>query len=184
MKITLDSGATVTILGADKFTYDPGANSTIGIDNADLSYANFVSTILGKTVPTSGVVNGGSITIGSSAPPVNMLSGNNTFNATAASEVFYFDAVTALLDTSGTNTQTKLSGFSTAFDSLRIDLPISSPSITKLSQLNGQQGVSVQVDPFNGSTLINFGPDANGAEIASLTLIGIADLNLVQIAVV
>ena len=184
LKLTLESGATVTILGADKFTYDPGANSTIGIDNTDLSYTNFVSTILGKTVPVIGLVNGGAVTIGSVAPPLNVIGGSGTFNATVNPEIFYFDAVTALQDAAGTNTQASLSGFSTAFDSLRIDLPVSSPSITNLSQLNGQQGVSVQVNPFSGSTVINFGEDANGGEPTVLTLMGITDPSLVAISVV
>lgn len=184
LKLTLDTGASVTILGADKFTYDPGANSTVGINNADLSYANFVSSILGKTVPTTGTVNGGPITIGSPTLPTSPVSGNGTFNATSAADIFYFDAVTALLDAAGTNTQAKISGFSTAIDSLRIDLPMASSSITNLSQLNGQQGVVVQVDPFSNSILVNFGNDANGGEITSLTLMGVTDPSLVQIAVV
>lgn len=181
MKLVLDSGASVTILDANKFTYDPGANSTVGIDNTDLSYANFVSTIFGKTVPTVGVISGGPVTIGSPALPI---SGNGTFNATSAADVFYFDAVTALLDVAGTNTQVKIAGFSTALDSLRIDLPTPSSSITKLSQLDGQQGVVVQVDPFNSSIVVNFGNDANGNQVTSLTLVGVIDPSLVQIAVV
>lgn len=184
LKLTLDSGATVTILGADKFTYDPGANSTIGIDKTDLSYTNFVSTILGKTVPVSGLVNGGNVTIGSVVLPINALSDNSKFNATATAEVFYFDAVTALQDAAGTNTQANLSDFRTAFDSLRIDLPVSSPSITNLSQLNGQQGVLVEVNSFNNSTVINFGSDANGGELTALTLVGVTDPSLVAISVV
>lgn len=187
LKLTLDSGASVTVLGADKFTYDPGANSTVGVDNIDLSYTSFVNSILGKTVPTSGTVSGGPITIGSPLSPsgsTSPISGNGTFNATSAADVFYFNAVTALLDALGTNTQVKVSGFNTTFDSFQIDLPTSSPSITKLSQLNGQQGVAIQVDPISGSIVINFGSDANGGQVTSLTLVGVIDPSLIQITVI
>ena len=77
-----------------------------------------------------------------------------------------------------------ISGFSTANDRLLIDLPSANSAITTLAQLNGQQGVIVQTDPFTGSTLINFGVDANGAQPVTLTLTGVSDPAAVLIQVV
>ena len=105
-------------------------------------------------------------------------------NATAAAEVFSFDAVSAMADAAGTNTQATITGLSIANDRLLIDLPIANSGLTRLGQLNGQQGVSVQVDPFAGATLINFGVDSNGGQLVTLTLMGITDPASVQIEVV
>jgi Ca2+-binding RTX toxin-like protein/methionine-rich copper-binding protein CopC len=64
LKLTLDSGATITILGANNFTYDVGGNTSAGIDNVDVSYATLVQNTLGATLPTTGVVTGGAVTVG------------------------------------------------------------------------------------------------------------------------
>lgn len=63
MKYT--NGAEVTLLGADQFTYDIGGNLVAGLNNTDISYASFLSTILGVTLPTTGTVSGGAKTFGS-----------------------------------------------------------------------------------------------------------------------
>ncbi len=56
LKLNLVGGASVTVLGADKFTYEVGGNTTAGIDQPDLSYSQFVQSALGGTVPLTGVV--------------------------------------------------------------------------------------------------------------------------------
>jgi hypothetical protein len=184
LKLTLGTGATVTILGANNFTYDVGANTTAGINKPDVNFATFVQGTLGTTVPTSGVMNGGNVVIGGTTANTVTVQGNTTVNATANSDVFFFDAVTALLDTAGTNTQATISGFATNADTLRIDLPNANAAITNLSQLNGQQGVIVQTETINPRTLINFGNDANGGQAVSLILTGITDPALVSVQVV
>jgi hypothetical protein len=103
---------------------------------------------------------------------------------TAAADVFTVDAVAALLDAAGTNFQATITGFAVAADSLQIDLPAANAAITTLAQLNGQQGVTANVDPFTGDTLINFGNDANGGQVAALTLTGVTDLTAVQVSIV
>jgi hypothetical protein len=181
LQLTLASGAAVTVLGANNFTYDVGANTTAGINNADVNFATFVESTLNTTVPTSGVMNGGSVVIGGNSVTVQ---GTTTVNATEDDEIFRFDAVTALLDPAGTNTQATITGFASGADTLWIDLPSANATITNLSQLNGQQGVFVQTDTINPRTLINFGNDANGGEVVSLTLMGITDPELVDVQVV
>jgi len=181
LQLTLASGATVTILGANNFTYDVGANTTAGINNADVNFATFVESTLNTTVPTSGVMNGASVVIGGNSVTVQ---GTTTVNATEDDEIFQFDAVTALLDPAGTNTQATITGFASSADTLRIDLPSANATITNLSQLTGQQDVFVQTDTINPGTLINFGNDANGGEVVSLTLMGITDPELVDVQVV
>lgn len=185
LKLTLNSGATVTVLGANNFTYDIGGNTTAGIDQADVSYATLVQNTLGATVPTSGISTGGAVVIGGTGGLTGIpVQGNNTVNATAANDVFSFDAVAALLDTAGVVTQATISGFSTSGDKLQINLPTANSAITNLSQLNGQQGVVVQYNAFDNSTLINFGNDANGGELVSLSLVGVTNPGLVAVQVV
>lgn len=184
LKLNLTSGATVTVLGADRFTFEAGGNTSAGINQADISYSQFVQSVLGTTVPTTGISTSGAITIGGSGAGTISVSGNQVVNATAAADVFSFNAVSALVDAAGTNTQATVSGFLTANDRLAIDLAIANSAITTLAQLNGQQGVSVQVDPFAGATLINFGNDANGGQLVTLSLTGVIDPATVQISVV
>ncbi len=100
--------------------------------------------------------------------------------AAAVDEIFSLDVDAAKLLTA--NTQIDLSAFSTANDALRINLPTAS-GVTTLAALDGQQGIAVQFDPFSGSTLINFGQDADG-DVLSLTLVGVADAALVEVDVV
>ncbi len=123
-----------------------------------------------------------------------VVAGNNTVPGTAANDLFTFDAVTALLDaapagsptgTAGPNTQAVITGFATG-DSLRIDMATANAAITTLAQLDGQQGVTVQLDPFavGGALVVSFGADANGGEVVSLTLTGVSDAATVPVTII
>ncbi len=103
---------------------------------------------------------------------------------TAAADIFTVDVAAALADVAGTNFQSTITGFAAAADSLRIDLPVANAAITTLAQLNGQQGVTVSVDPFDGSTLVNFGNDANGGQVVAIILAGIVDPATVLVSIV
>jgi len=184
LKLTLNTGATVTVLGANAFTYDVGGNTTAGIDQTDVNFATLVQSTLGTTVPTSGITAGGAVVIGGAAGTGTPVQGNNTVTATAANDVFYFDSVAALLDAAGTNTQATISGFSSSADRLQINLPSANAALTTLSPLNGQQGVVVESDPFASSTLISFGDDANGGQTVTLTLMGVTDAALVNLTMI
>ena len=174
------------MLGADRFTFEAGGNTTAGINQLDLAYSQFVQSVLGTSIPATGIYTSGSVTIGGASGTGSAItvSGNQVVNATAAADVFSFNAVGALADAAGTNTQATIGGFSAANDRLLIDLPSANSAITTLAQLNRQQGVVVQTDPFTGSTLINFGVDANGAQPVTLTLTGVSDPAAVLIQVV
>ena len=181
LKLTLDNGASITVLGADKFTFEAGGNTTAGINNPDISYSQFVQSVLGVAIPATGITTSGPVIIGGGSISV---SGNQVVNATAAAEVFVFDAVSAIADVAGTDTNAFIHGFSVATDRLMIDLASANSSLTSLDQLDGIQGISVEVDPFAKTTLINFGSDDNGGEPVGLTLVGITDTAMVQIQVV
>ena len=103
---------------------------------------------------------------------------------TAAADTFTVDAVAALADVAGTNYQAAITGFDVVNDKLIIDLPLANAAITTLAQLNGQQGVIVQDNPFTGSVLVNFGNDSNGGQVASIELMGVTDQSLVMIQIV
>jgi subtilisin-like proprotein convertase family protein len=186
LKLNLTSGASITVLGADRFTFEAGGNTSAGIDQADLAYSQFVQNVLGTSLPTTGFGTSGPVTIGGSSAGASAInvSGNQVFNATAAADVFSFNAVSALLDAAGTNTQATISGFSTANDRLVIDLVTANSSLTRLDQLSGVQGISVATDPFTGTTLVNFGNDASGGQPVTLSLLGVSDPAAVQIQVV
>ena len=64
IRLLMSNGADVTILGADAFTFDPGGNTTAGIDNVDMSYADFCELTLGVKIPISGYSVGGVVLIG------------------------------------------------------------------------------------------------------------------------
>jgi len=184
LKLTLNTGATVTVLGANAFTYDVGGNTTAGIDQTDVNFATLVQSTLATTVPTSGTTTGGAVVIGGAVGTGTAVQGNNTVTATAGNDVFFFDAVAALLDAAGTNTQATISGFSASADRLQINLPSANAAITTLSQLNGQQGVVVQPNTIDNLTLITFGNDANGGDAVSLKLMGVTDAALVSLTVI
>ncbi len=186
LKLNLTSGASITVLGANAFTFEAGGNTTAGINQPDISYSQFVQTVLGISIPATGLNTSGAVTIGGSTGGASTIgvSGNQVVNATAAADVFGFNAVSALADVTGTNTQATISGFSTANDRLLIDLATANASLTRLDQLSGVQGVSVQVDPFTATTLVAFGNDANGGQPVTLSLVGITNPAAVQIQVV
>jgi hypothetical protein len=181
LQLTLSNNAEITILGADQFTYEPGGNRSAGIDNTDLSYTGFVSTILGTNIPENGVNQGESVSIGNeSDPDYIQLGSTDTFTATPLPDVFSLEVDEALADT-GT-TQVTVNGFDINEDSLRLDLP-GATGPTTLAALNGTQGVTAQADPFTGNTLISFGQNASSTEVA-LTLVGVTDFTQVEVMVV
>ena len=67
LKLNLTSGASITVLGADRFSFEAGGNTTAGIDRPDLNYSQFVQSVLGVSMPTTGVITSGAITIGGGA---------------------------------------------------------------------------------------------------------------------
>lgn len=72
MKLTLSNNAVVTVLSADKFTYDVGLNLTAEVSNDALSYSQLVNDVLNaKQAAGNGIFSGGATLIGSSqASPV------------------------------------------------------------------------------------------------------------------
>ena len=139
------------------------------------------ATLGTQTKAASVIVNDTSLTpVGPIPTPVTAAGAAGT----PAADTFTVDVAAALADVAATNYQPKVTGFNVAMDKLIIDLPIANAAITTLAQLNGQQGVIVQADPFAGLTLVNLGNDANGGQVASVELIGITDPSLVQVQIV
>lgn len=157
----------------------PEAGETVTLTLSAPSAGSFVATAAATTAITD--VAGSTIVV--TATPVT---------GTAVADNFTFDANPAPLgaaktDAAGTNFQTTVNGFTAtgaAADRFTFDFATANAAITTLAQLNGQQGVTVQADPFANSTLINFGPDANGGQIVTITLAGVVDATTVAISVV
>ena len=88
LQLNLTNGASINVLGADKFNYDVGGNISAGLNEPDLSYSQFVQNILGTTIPTSGVASGAALKVGSGIA-ANLLAsaaiGNDFIVAQAAS---------------------------------------------------------------------------------------------------
>ncbi len=169
LKLTLSNGGTVTVLNANVFTYDVGGNNSAGIDNIDVSYASFVQNTLGVALPASGIATGGAKVIGSGDATPLVAGSSAPVTATSGADTFSFapTAARALV----ANTQITINQFDITKDKFQFDL-ITALGGTTLAALNRVEGISVQTDPFAGSTLINFGLDANGDAVV-LTLAGV-----------
>ena len=64
LQLTLTNGSMITVLGASKFTYEPGGNLSAGINGPDMSYQSFVTTTLDAILPVGVPVStGGAIVI-------------------------------------------------------------------------------------------------------------------------
>ena len=169
LKLTLSNGGTVTVLNADLFTYDVGGNTSAGIDNVDVGYASFVQNTLSVALPSSGIVSGGAKVIGTGSATPLVAGSSTAVTATNQADVFSFtpSAARALI----ANTQITINQFDTAKDKFQFDLT-TALGVTTLAALNGVDGISVQSDPFAGSTVVSFGADANG-DVVVLTLAGV-----------
>ena len=62
------------MLGADRFTFEAGGNTSAGINQADISYSQFVQNVLGTTIATTGVSTSGPVTIGGSSASASAIS--------------------------------------------------------------------------------------------------------------
>ncbi|MDD3019157.1 MAG: cadherin-like domain-containing protein [Comamonas sp.] len=78
LRLTLNSGATVTVLDAHQFTYDVGMNLTAKVGSMDFSFAEFTTGVLGAKQSASGNLQGGAVTIGGQAGQVGQALGNTS----------------------------------------------------------------------------------------------------------
>ena len=171
------------MLGADKFSYEAGGNSTAGINQTDLSYADFVAKILGLTMPTgSAIADGGAVLIGGGGAASTVLVVGSTAPVTATAQADNFSFNVAAAKATAADTQIAINGFAVAQDILTID-SVTALGAIKLSALDGVDGIAVQPNGIDAETLINFGTDANG-DVITLTLVGMTDPALVNISVV
>jgi hypothetical protein len=170
------------VLNADLFTYDVGGNTSAGIDNIDVAYASFVQNTLGVALPSSGVVSGGAKVIGSGTSGVTPLVAGSSTPVTATSQADIFSFAPAGASFLTANTQITISQFDTAKDKFQFDLT-TALGTTTLAALNGVEGISVQTDPFAGSTVVSFGADANG-DLVVLTLAGVTTPSSVIVDVI
>ena len=182
LKLNLSNGGSVTVLNANLFTYDVGGNSTAGIDNADVSYASFAQNTLGVALPSSGMANGGAKVIGAVSVPLTPLAAGSSAPVTATSAADTFSFAPSAAKTLTAATQIVINQFNTAQDKFQFDL-VTALGTTTLAALNGVEGISVQTDPFTGSTLVNFGGNANGNPVV-LTLAGVTSPALVLVDVI
>lgn len=174
LQLTLTNGSVINVFGADAFTYDIGGNKTVGIDNIDINYASFVQSVLGVTLPTSGVVSGGAAEIGTGPlPPIltTPLVPGTTASVVATTQADIFSFTPAAAKALVANTQINLNQFDTVNDKLQFDLT-TALGTTTLAALDGVEGISVQANDITNETLITFGADANG-DVVSLMLVGV-----------
>jgi len=176
--VTFAAGQTtaeITVAIVDDVVVEATETFTVSIANPSIGTVGTASATI-------------SITDNDVAPPTENLVvlGIAGLNATVAGnnatdEVFTFNTLGARA--TGDNTQVNLSAFDVANDVLRIDLATANAALVALNQLNGVDGIIVQSNVITQSTLINFGPDANG-DIITVTLQGITDASSVAIEIV
>ena len=176
IELVFNNGATIDVLGADHYNFLLGGDCITGKDGTNETFSDFITKTLGLSgVPQPGQVEKAyNITIGENNINVINVYDNHTFTGTNGPDEFKFDAVTALQDANGTNTQATITNFDVSNDLLDIIMSSPNSSISNLSQLNGVDGIHVDYDPFDSTTVIDFGPDQNGGEPVTISLVGIA----------
>lgn len=165
---------TVTVTGA---TTSVPVN--IAADVTTEGTETLTMTIMGSAANVT--VNDTSLTGGTAATTVLPVGTTTTVTATAAAENFSFNVAGAKAIPA--DTQIPLSGFDVTLDTLVLDLVTANPALTKLSMVHGVEGIAVELDPFTGLTLINFGNDTDGQAI-TVSLLGVVDATLVNVSVI
>jgi len=183
-QLTLDNGAVVTLLGADSFSFELGGSGIV-TSPVTQDFETFASDSLGVSVPAEGEApaTGGNVTVGedgstgATSAIVIPAGSTDAIAATADVDNFTFDLAAAQAETN--DTQVDITGFDTAADKFTFDLatPI---GVTTLDQLDGVEGIAVQSDSFAGSTLVTFGPDADG-DLIAITIDGVTDAKTVVV---
>ncbi|MBV5310597.1 hypothetical protein [Chromatium okenii] len=192
LRLVLDNGAMITVLDAEKFTYQPSGNIVLGTDWTGMGFSDFVSRILKiEDLLSSGVTTGGSVMISNydSLSLVELpVASTKTVYATSAAEAFFMalDGETNAYATTDL-TQITLTDFNPYVDQILLDLPgkwsgQGSLDVVDDMDLDDQHTVSVQVDSINDSTVISFGVNLNN-ELITLTLSGVTDISSVWLSV-
>lgn len=186
--LTLNNGATVTVLDASNFTFELGGDPLIGTEGNEANYSSFVTEVLDVSggVPESGIVSGGSIGITNDSG--NGLS-NDTLTpdtsgvvnaTTGTTEVISFS--TAELNSG----QYTVNGFTAGEDTLKLS-GLTGASGSKLSDLSGDSidtgVIGVQYNEITGDTLVNLGNDSS-QEVISILLSGVSDPSQVDVQLV
>jgi len=141
--------------------------------------ASVTDDIASVTTAVEIALNGGST---SSNVTVGVGAASTDLNAdTLLNETFGFDVAAALASVE--NTQVVINNFDVANDKLQIDLLTANSSFSNINQLNGVEGIAVQISVINQQTIINFGSDADGTVVA-ITIAGISDPNTIAIEVI
>lgn len=190
LQLVLSNGATINVNGANTFTFEMGGNPLLGTPGVVKTFAEFVTESLGlPNVPTGAEVlnapsnisvnDDGTTDAPSSGTPLPVGS-STTVEATANADVFTFDVAAARATTN--DTQIVLNGFDVQADSLRFDSVISLGDVA-LSSLNGIDNMAVQSNVITQTTLVTFGPDADG-QLVAVTLTGVIDPALVNVSVI
>jgi Ca2+-binding RTX toxin-like protein len=183
LQLTLSNNAEITILGADQFTYEPGGNRSAGIDNTDLSYADFASRILGTSLPDSGINQGGAVSINNpfeEGATILSVGASGTYFASEGVNIFFMDIPEARA--SNELTQPGISGFDVSEDILRFDLDHGADTLT-LDMLDGVDGISVHENIIANTIVINFGSNIDG-DVVALQLAGVTSTSDVHVEVV
>ena len=175
IELVFNNGATIDVLDADHYNFLLGGDCITGKNGTNESFSDFVTKTLGLSgVPQPGQVEKAyNITIGGNNFNVINVYDNQTFTGTDGPDEFKFDAVTALQDANETNTQATIVNFDVSNDLLDIIMSSANSSVSNLSQLDGVDGVHLDYDPFDNTTIIGFGNDQNGGEAVTISLVGI-----------
>ena len=123
LQLNLSNGAQIRILGAQGFHFDVGANATINDAGTTQTYAEFVTSTLGTTLPATGSSTGGSVTIPTGNDPISYQTTVSMAQLQGCSEAAPFDAGTGdfcFYLNAGTTLETAITDFD-AGDTLRFE---------------------------------------------------------------
>lgn len=185
LQLTLSTGAIVQILGADKFSFQVGANVTSGDTATSQTYAELAAT-LGASVPTGSTPVSGTANFvvpssgGGSTNAFTVVDlGSSAVTATSAAEEFRYDfSIVNGRATKASDGEVTITGFDVSKDKL-VFVNVTDQTTYTEAQFMALAGVTIAGDPFGNTTSIYLDPNAGVA--GGVTLAGIQDASLTQI---
>lgn len=185
-QLTLSNGAVLQIIGASNYTYDAGGNKLLGTTGSETGYNDFVTQVLGTTVPTQpgGVSYGGAVVIGEASGTDINLEANNIYTAVdGVSEHFIYDIDTTSGRAVQSDGEVEILNFNVDEDTLVFNDVQGGTATT--ANFEAFPGVSISENPFQIETSIYFDSSIDNTP-GGITLQGIldADMNTISYEVV
>jgi len=173
LNLSLDNGASITVLEASDFTFEIGGGIDGAADSVRQSFTEFVTETLDTNIPAGdSIASGEPSFVADGAADVALAESDGTVEATDDAESF-------ILDPDGEGREFVIENFDPANDELDLDLDadVNADSLAGLDD----GPVAVQQNPFTDDTIVNFGL-AEDDSATTLALPGVSEPAAVDVA--